>query len=159
MVWQVRDLPSGGYSSPVVAKGRVYVYIHANHEKKDVVVCLDERTGAAQWQTAFPLGRVEGDEASGTPCIVGDLCLVQGGDSSYCLNAATGALVWKADPGVPTNMIPCIRRLRSPEGWPLLYAARQSDWMGEQARFCGGRRGQADGPTQLLQHLFGGKQI
>lgn len=78
IVWQDLDLAAGGYSSPVVANGRVYVYIHQNQKQKDTVICLDERLGVRRWQMDFPVARVEGDEASGTPCIFDGFCLVQG---------------------------------------------------------------------------------
>ena len=105
-LWSCRELPDGGSSSPVIAKDRVYAYIHQKAQEKDTVVCLDAATGAKQWQQDFPVGVETMHEASGSPCVTGDVCLVTGARTCYALNAITGKLLWKkatADETPPTD--------------------------------------------------------
>ncbi len=102
-LWTARELPNGGSSSPVIANGRVYAYIHQREERKDTVVCLDEVSGAKQWQKDILIDRVTLHDASGSPCVTGNVCLVMGARDCYALNATTGALLWKTVTGVPAT--------------------------------------------------------
>jgi outer membrane protein assembly factor BamB len=102
-IWVTHELPSGGNSSPVVANGRVYVYIHQRDAKLDTVVCLDEKTGEKKWQRNFPVAMVTLHDASGTPCISGGRCLVMGARFCYCLDAASGVLIWENDTRLPSK--------------------------------------------------------
>jgi outer membrane protein assembly factor BamB len=102
-IWVAHGLPLGGAGSPVVANGRVYAYIHQRNAKLDTVVCLDERTGAKEWQRDFPVAMVTLHEASGTPCISGARCVVMGARFCYCLDATTGVPIWERDTHLPSK--------------------------------------------------------
>ena len=102
-MWVTKGLPSGGSSSPVVANGRVYVYIHQREAKLDTVVCLDEKTGAIEWQRDFPVPMVTLHDASGTPCISWGRCVIMGARFCYCLDAATGVVIWEKDSHLPSK--------------------------------------------------------
>ncbi len=104
MVWRSHDLPSGGCGSPVIANGRVYVYIQQRDAMKDTVVCLDEKTGTEYWERDFAFPKVSMHEASGTPCVAEGRCLVNGTMACYCLDAATGDLIWAKNPGVDAEV-------------------------------------------------------
>jgi len=85
-----------GFSTFVVAKGRVLTTGHANG--KDTVFCFDADSGKLVWKHAYAaeLGDkyFEGG-ATGTPTIDGERVyqLSRWGDL-FCLNAATGRVVW-----------------------------------------------------------------
>jgi outer membrane protein assembly factor BamB len=67
----------------------------ARPETYDKVYCLDALSGKTVWQKEFP-GVRKTYCASGTPCVVGGRCYVNGsGGSVYCLDAATGEVVWQ----------------------------------------------------------------
>ena len=102
-IWSTGDLPGGGASSPVIANGWVYIYIHQWRERVDTVVCLNESTGAKRWEQDFPVGCGTLHEGSGTPCIVGQNCLVMGAHSCYCLDSTTGHCIWKTDTGASSK--------------------------------------------------------
>jgi outer membrane protein assembly factor BamB len=95
----------GGYSSPVVAKGRVYL---AYSEWKGTQAwehlrASDEKTGAALWTYSYPAGYdvswLPGNSHDGpraTPTIHEGKLYEVGADADlYCLDAATGAVLWK----------------------------------------------------------------
>jgi len=98
--WQSETIPAGptgGYASPSVAAGRVYVY--ADHDKQDHVYCLDAKSGQTLWKFFEP---VEGEEdlASSTVCVSGGRAYVLGrGGRAYCLDAAKGTEIWRVDFG------------------------------------------------------------
>ena len=85
-----------GFSSFVVAQGRVFTLGHA--DEKDTVWCFDAATGKEVWKHSYPaeLGDkfYEGG-TTGTPTIVGDrvFTLSRWGDA-FCFEAATGKVVW-----------------------------------------------------------------
>lgn len=60
---------------------------------KDVIVCLDGG-GRTLWRKEHP-GRATGWGSSSTPCVAGGRCYVAGDKTLYCLDAATGGLIWK----------------------------------------------------------------
>ncbi len=62
----------------------------------DVIVCAGAADGKVVWKKEYQPGADQGD-ASSTPCIVDGKCYVAGLDGDvYCLDAETGAEVWKA---------------------------------------------------------------
>lgn len=66
---------------------------------QDTLVCLDATSGAELWKTAFP-GKYQDYGASCTPCVADGRVYFNGSDGHvYCLSAADGALVWKAELG------------------------------------------------------------
>ena len=96
---------SNGYSGPTVAEGRVYVTDRVeNPEECERVLCFDAETGAPLWTHSYPctygpIGYKNGPRASVT--IVDGLAYALGAVGHLrCLNAATGELVWKKEPGV-----------------------------------------------------------
>lgn len=52
VVWSVPG--GGGYSSPSVARGRVYVQDHDADSRSERLRCLDTATGAVAWEDAYP---------------------------------------------------------------------------------------------------------
>jgi outer membrane protein assembly factor BamB len=99
------DLPSGGESSPVIANGRVYVHVHQREAKLDTIACLDEATGATQWRRDFDVVRRTIHDGSATPCVTKGRCLVMGARFCYCLDAATGAVLWATKAGDDLNPV------------------------------------------------------
>jgi outer membrane protein assembly factor BamB len=85
-----------GFSSFVVAKGRVFTMGHNNEQ--DTVWCFDEVSGKVVWKHSYPsdLGDkyFEGG-TTGTPTIAGDhlFTLSRWGDV-FCFEAATGKIIW-----------------------------------------------------------------
>jgi outer membrane protein assembly factor BamB len=95
----------GGYSSPVVAQGRVYL---AWSEWKGTQAwehlrCFDEKTGAANWTYSYPVGYdaswKEGNAQDGpraTPTLhQGRLYEIGANADLYCLDAEDGRVIWK----------------------------------------------------------------
>jgi outer membrane protein assembly factor BamB len=95
----------GGFASPVIAQGRVYL---AYSEWRDAQAwehlrCFDEKSGATLWTYSYEVGydpswregnRLDGPRA--TPTIHEGRLYEIGADADlYCLEAATGAVVWK----------------------------------------------------------------
>jgi outer membrane protein assembly factor BamB len=88
-----------GFSSFVVAKGRVYTTGHA--DEKDTVFCFDAVTGKQQWKHTYPADL--GDKyyeggTSATPTVDGDRVyhLSRWGDT-FCFDAASGKIIWQTN--------------------------------------------------------------
>ncbi|HMJ90576.1 MAG TPA: PQQ-binding-like beta-propeller repeat protein [Candidatus Acidoferrum sp.] len=85
-----------GFSSFVVADGRVFTMGHANDQ--DTVWCFDADSGKVIWKHSYPseLGDkfFEGG-TTGTPTVVGEhlFVLSRWGDT-FCFEAKTGRIVW-----------------------------------------------------------------
>lgn len=97
-----------GFSSPVVAQGRVFVAdsLLENPTVHERVLCFDEATGKSLWtrshdanypEWAFVAGQEPGP--NGTPVVADGKVYAMGplGHRLFCLEAASGALVWKKD--------------------------------------------------------------
>lgn len=88
----------GGFSSPVIAEGRLWTM--ATHLSKDYIVCFDAQSGKKLWSTlAGPTYLDNQRQARGprsTPTYHdGKLyCLLPAGDL-FCLDAASGKTLWK----------------------------------------------------------------
>jgi hypothetical protein len=85
-----------GYSSVVVAQGRVFTLGH--DDEKDTVWAFDAVTGKELWKHSYPaeLGDKYFDGGTtGTPTVAGDrvFTLSRWGDV-FCFEAATGKIVW-----------------------------------------------------------------
>ena len=92
-VWRKRL--GGGFSSPVVAGGKLVVFDENGRE--EVVHLLDASTGVEIWSAAIgPVYRDEwGAGPRSTPIIDGDLVFVQSCRGEFrCLNLATGSVNW-----------------------------------------------------------------
>ncbi|HVE38522.1 MAG TPA: PQQ-binding-like beta-propeller repeat protein [Planctomycetota bacterium] len=95
----------GGYSSPVIAQGRVYLaYSEWKGEQAwEHLRCIDEKTGATLWTYSYPVGYDpqwrEGNSHDGpraTPTIhQGKLYEIGADGDVFCLDAAKGELLWK----------------------------------------------------------------
>jgi outer membrane protein assembly factor BamB len=102
-----------GYSSPVVAVGRVFV--HSRRDPEELVTAIDLATGKIVWQqkyaTAFKKNQYAMNMAKGphaTPLVVdGRLFTLGGMGVISAWNAATGSLVWRKDysPSVDTSKL------------------------------------------------------
>ncbi|NDD39918.1 MAG: hypothetical protein EB082_16175, partial [Verrucomicrobia bacterium] len=102
LVWKSAEKIVGGpkkggsfsnYGSPVVAEGKVYLYVHDQVAAADVIFCLDANTGKTLWKASYP-GRPNGG-CSSTPYVGGGNVFAVGSSGMYCLNAETGKEVWK----------------------------------------------------------------
>jgi outer membrane protein assembly factor BamB len=98
--WKLTDI-GPGYSSPVVAGGKVY--LQTTRDKNETAMCLDEKSGKPIWKDK-PIGTVgvnRGPNYPGTRSSItvdGDrlYCLASAGQLA-CLNAADGAEIWRKD--------------------------------------------------------------
>jgi outer membrane protein assembly factor BamB len=94
-----------GWASPVIVGGRVFVA--DSHQEKPVceerVLCFDEATGKPLWTHAYGVTypdwvfTAKGNEGrpSATPVAEGGRLYTLGGNGDvYCLDAASGAVVW-----------------------------------------------------------------
>ena len=106
LVWRSEEKIVGGpkkgghfsnYGSPVVASGRVYLYVHDQAGAADRVFCLDATTGKTLWQASYP-GSPDGSGSS-TPYVGDGKVYAVGTQGMYCLDAETGKEVWKT-PGI-----------------------------------------------------------
>ena len=92
-----------GYSSPVVAGGRVFV--HSRRDPDEIVTALDVTTGKTLWQqkyttpfnkNQYAVGMAKGPHA--TPLVIGDRLVTLGAMGVLSAwNTRTGALVWRKD--------------------------------------------------------------
>ncbi len=99
LIWQVKDL-GGGYSTPSVAGGRLYVL--ADKERQDEFVhARDAKDGRPLWSTR--IGKVGNPEqqpnypgARSTPTVHGSMLYALGSDGDLvCLETATGKVRWQ----------------------------------------------------------------
>jgi outer membrane protein assembly factor BamB len=111
--WRV---PLGeGYSSPVLANGRVFV--HSRRDPDEVVTAIDLATGKVAWEQKYPAAftknqyatsRAKGPHA--TPLATADRVYTLGGTGILSAwNAANGTLAWRKDysPSVDTSKLFC----------------------------------------------------
>jgi outer membrane protein assembly factor BamB len=95
----------GGWSSPVVAKGRVYLAdsLLAKPAAKERVLCLDAATGKPLWTFAYDVTYSEwafvpgqGGGPTATPVVeAGKVFTVGINGHVHCLDARTGAVRWE----------------------------------------------------------------
>ena len=62
---------------------------------KDVVVCLDAKTGKRLWKTEAP-GEPTGRKSSSTPCVADGRLFAAGSTHVYCMDAKSGKRLWAA---------------------------------------------------------------
>ena len=62
---------------------------------KDVVICLDAKTGKRLWKTEAP-GEPTGRKSSSTPCVADGRLFAAGSTHVYCMDAKTGKRLWAA---------------------------------------------------------------
>ena len=98
------DYGNSPRATPVISDGKVWTHGAAGH-----VHCLDLKSGAPLWQkniaAEFRTPRLEWG-LTGSPLLVDGLLIVQPGGAVanvVALNAGTGEVVWKSEPGLPGN--------------------------------------------------------
>ena len=92
-----------GYSSPVVAGGRVFV--HSRQDPEELVTAIDLATGKVAWQAKYPSAFNKNQYARNmakgphsTPLVAGDKVITVGGTGIVSAwNTQTGALRWRKD--------------------------------------------------------------
>lgn len=92
-----------GYSSPVVAGGRVFV--HSRKDPDEIVTAIDLASGKVAWQQKYPSPFSKNQYASSmakgphaTPLAIGNKVITVGGTAIVSAwNAQTGALAWRKD--------------------------------------------------------------
>jgi outer membrane protein assembly factor BamB len=98
VVWQ--KSVGQGFSGPAVADGQLILFHRL--DDKEVVACLDARTGEPKWTSAYPteyrddFGFDEGPRA--TPCIAEGRVYAFGAEGMLiCLNLADGKMLWQVN--------------------------------------------------------------
>jgi outer membrane protein assembly factor BamB len=102
-----------GYSSPVVADGRVFV--HSRRDPDEIVTAVDLASGKQLWQQTYPTAFTKNQYATSmskgphaTPVVTGDVLVTVGGTAVVTAwNARTGAQLWRKDysPSVDTSKL------------------------------------------------------
>ncbi|HXG66387.1 MAG TPA: PQQ-binding-like beta-propeller repeat protein [Blastocatellia bacterium] len=93
----------GGFSSPIVAAGKVYV--HTRQDEREVVSCLDLKTGKVLWSKNYPAAFTKNQYAiemgkgpHSTPVLHGGMLYTLGVTAVLsCFDAKTGDLKWRKD--------------------------------------------------------------
>jgi outer membrane protein assembly factor BamB len=94
LLWKADDLGvskslGGGYSSPVVVGGNVYIQDY--HDGNERIVCLDAETGKFKWEISFPANYAGTDPTyaigpRATPSIDGEsIYTVSGAGTLFCI--------------------------------------------------------------------------
>lgn len=90
-----------GYSGPVVAQGRVFVTDHKFNPEVERVVCFDEAMGKPLWTHAYPCDYQDMEYGNGpraAPTVhEGKVYTLGTKGHLYCLDAATGQVLWKKE--------------------------------------------------------------
>jgi WD40 repeat protein len=91
----------GGYSGPVVSRGRVFVTDRQLGPDVERVLCFDEHTGKRLWVHSYPCDYENMEYESGpraTPTVYQDKVYTLGARGHlFCLDAANGRVLWKKD--------------------------------------------------------------
>lgn len=98
-LWKTESIGAGdsyGYSTPVVANGRVYLFVPTTG--LDMIYCFSESNGATLWRKDYPATTGHGEGSSSSVCVTNGRVYVGGTDSkAYCLDATNGAPIWTVD--------------------------------------------------------------
>jgi outer membrane protein assembly factor BamB len=90
-----------GFSSPVVAGGRVFLHTCVKDKEQEQVIALDAVTGKVVWQADYPrppFKSVLGNGPRATPTVAGKHLYTMGINGVLsCFEAATGTKVWQVD--------------------------------------------------------------
>jgi outer membrane protein assembly factor BamB len=99
LLWQVKGL-GGGYSTPAVAKDRLYLVLNEGVES-EFVKCLSAADGKQQWSTRIgkvgePNQRPNYPGARSTATVDGDFLYAMSSDGDLvCLESANGKIKWQ----------------------------------------------------------------
>lgn len=97
--WRVPVGP--GYTAPTVANGRVYMMDFAKETARERVLCVDWKTGATQWEVAYPAAYDGFTYEAGPRAAVtvqdGRAYALGAAGNLHCLEAASGKVVWSRD--------------------------------------------------------------
>src|SRR5262245_30152353 len=99
-VWQ--KAVGDGYSSPVVAGGRVFIHARVADKDEEEVVAFDAKSGKLAWRTNYARHAVDTDCGGygprATPCVA-DNCVYTHGISGVirCFDASSGKTLWQID--------------------------------------------------------------
>jgi outer membrane protein assembly factor BamB len=91
-----------GYSSPVIAGGRVFI-LGREEAGKESCLCFDAETGKPLWRVTYPCAfqppdPTAGKGPNGTPTVDKDRVYMLGlGGMFHCLDTQTGQVLWKHD--------------------------------------------------------------
>src|SRR5262245_1680280 len=96
------SLPVGeGYSSPVVARGRVFVHARVKDKDEEEVLALAAKTGKVLWRDAYPRAPFASAVGAGpraTPSVVLGRVFTLGVTGVLsCYQADTGKVLWRVD--------------------------------------------------------------
>jgi outer membrane protein assembly factor BamB len=98
-LWRAKAGP--GFSSPVVAGGRVFVHARVSGQEREEVFALDAKTGNELWRTAYdraPYMSVLNTGPQATPTVAGNRVYAFGITGVLsCLEADSGKQVWQVD--------------------------------------------------------------
>lgn len=106
VTWR-KELPGQGWSSPVVAKGRIFLTTAVSGDAKGNyslrAICLDARSGETIWNvevfkqdSSAPPIQSKNSHASPTPIVNGEDVFVHFGHmGTACLSAKDGSRIWK----------------------------------------------------------------
>lgn len=90
-----------GFSSPVVANGRVFLHARVNGKEREVMTAFDAATGKEVWKTPYdraPYSSVLNTGPQATPAVSGGRVYGYGITGVLtCFDAATGKQVWQTD--------------------------------------------------------------
>jgi outer membrane protein assembly factor BamB len=98
LLWQVKDL-GGGYATPAVVGGRIYV-IASKGVEDEFVKALDAKDGGQVWATRIgkvgnPNQQPSYPAARSTPTVEGSVLYALSSDGDVVCMDLTGAVVWK----------------------------------------------------------------
>jgi outer membrane protein assembly factor BamB len=102
-LWRVPIGP--GYSSPVIADGRLFIMGREEKDDLETCLCFDAATGKPLWRVAYaaphephPAARSAGKGPKATPTVATDRVFFHGINGMFhCLEARTGNAIWKQD--------------------------------------------------------------
>jgi outer membrane protein assembly factor BamB len=90
-----------GFSTPVIAAGRVFIHARVNGKDREELIALDARTGKELWRSAYergPYNSVLNTGPQATPAVVGNRIYTYGITGLLtCFETDTGKQVWQVD--------------------------------------------------------------
>lgn len=96
-----KDLVDEGHSSPVVAKGRVYLHTAVKNKLEEQLSCYDAVSGKPLWSKAYPRGNFSslfGGGPRATPSVVDGKVYTFGITGLLtCFDADKGDILWQVD--------------------------------------------------------------